>query len=76
MSSNLKKLVGELEKVLAERGDSLDAPAREAFQVQIDSLKRAVDEATAAEIGRLTLDVLNVLATLLGVVTNVMTLLK
>lgn len=76
MSSNLKKLVGELEKVLAERGDSLDAPAREAFQVQIDSLKRAVDEAKAAEIGRLTLDVLNVLATLLGVFTNVMTLLK
>ena len=76
MSSNLKKLVGELEKVLAERGDSLDAPAREAFQVQINSLKRAVDEAKAAEIGRLTLDVLNVLATLLGVVTNVMTLLK
>ncbi|CAJ0733885.1 hypothetical protein QZN29_19715 [Burkholderia multivorans] len=76
MSSNLKKLVAELEKVLAERGDSLDAPAREAFQVQIDGLKRGIDEAKAAEISRLTLDALNVLAALLGVVTNVMTLLK
>ncbi|MGU7816987.1 hypothetical protein [Burkholderia sp. AW49-1] len=76
MSSNLKKLVGELELILVERGDSLDAPAREAFQVQIDNLKKEVDEAKAAEIGRLTFDVLNVLAALLGVVTNVMTLLK
>ena len=76
MSSNLKKLVGELELLLVERGDSLDAPAREAFQVQIDNLKREIDEAKTAEISRLTFDALNVLAALLSVITNVMTLLK
>ncbi|WP_407971008.1 hypothetical protein ACJ51O_00340 [Burkholderia pyrrocinia] len=76
MSSDLKKLVRELENVLVERGDSLDAPARAAFQAQIGRLKRAADEAKAAEISRLTLDALNVLAALLSVVTNVMTLLK
>lgn len=76
MSSDLKKLVGELERVLAERGGSLDAPARDAFQARIDGLKRAVDEVEAAEMGRLSIDALNVLAALLSVITNVMTLLK
>lgn len=76
MSSDLKILVGELARVLAERGGSFDAPAREAFQAQIESLTRAIDEADAAEMYRLRLDALNVLAALLGVITNVMTLLK
>ena len=76
MSSDLKKLVGELERVLAERGGSLDAPAWDAFQARIDGLKRAVDEADAAEMSRLTIDALNVLAALLSVITNVMTLLR
>ncbi|KVR71552.1 hypothetical protein WK24_10765 [Burkholderia vietnamiensis] len=76
MSTNLKKLVGELESVLAQRGSSLDAPARDAFQAQIDSLKRAIDEADAAEASRLCYDALNVLAALLSVITNVMTLLR
>jgi hypothetical protein len=76
MSNDLKKLVGELERVLAERGSSLDAPAREAFQARIESLTRAIDEADVAEMNRLRFEALNVLATLLGVITNVMTLLK
>lgn len=76
MSSDLKKLVGELERVLAERGGSLDAPARDAFQAQIDGLMRAVDEADAAEMSQLRIDALNLLAVLLGVITNVMTLLR
>ncbi|MBK8132068.1 MAG: hypothetical protein IPK48_04725 [Gammaproteobacteria bacterium] len=76
MSYDLKKLVEELERVLIERGGSLDAPARDAFQAQIDSLKRASDEADAAEISRLSIDALNVLAALLGVITNVMTLMR
>ena len=76
MSSDLKKLVGELERVLAERGGSLDAPAREAFQARIDDLKQAVEEADAVEMRRLSADALELVATLLSVVTNVMTLLR
>lgn len=76
MSYDLKKLVEELERVLIERGGSLDAPARDVFQAQIDCLKRASDEADAAEISRLSIDALNVLAALLGVITNVITLLR
>ncbi len=76
MSSNLKKLVGELESVLAERGSSLDAPVRDALQTRIDNLKREIDEANVAQISRLSSDALNLLAALLSVITNVMTLLK
>ncbi|MDE2324632.1 MAG: hypothetical protein KGL51_08185 [Betaproteobacteria bacterium] len=76
MSSDLKKLVGELERVLAERGGSLDAPARDDFETQIESLKRAIDEADVAEMRRLSFDALNVAAALLSIITNVMTLLR
>jgi len=76
MSTDLRKLVAELERVLAIRGSSLDAPAREAFQAQIDCLKRAIGEADVAEVGRLRLEALKVAATLLSIITNVMTLLK
>lgn len=76
MSYDLKKLVGELERVLSERGGSLDAPARNMFQAQIDGLKQAIEKEDAAEMSRLRYDALNILATLLSVVTNVMTLLR
>lgn len=76
MSYDLKRLVSELERVLAVRGGLLDAPARDAFQAQIDDLKRAVDDADAAEMARIRVDALNVLAALLSVITNVVTLLK
>ncbi|CAK7010041.1 hypothetical protein [Saezia sanguinis] len=76
MSKDLKKLVDELERVLVERGGSLDAPAREAFQAQLNSLKKAVDEADSAQMVKLRYDALNMLATLLSVITNVMTLLR
>lgn len=76
MSSDLKKLVGELEKVLAERGSSLDAPARNLFETKIESLKKAIEHANAAEVNALRSDALNLLAALLSVITNVMTLLK
>ena len=76
MSYDLKRLVSELESVFAERGGLLDAPARDAFQARIDDLKRAVDDADAAEMARLRVDALNVLAALLSVITNVVTLLK
>lgn len=76
MSIDLMKLVEELEIVLAQRGSSLDAPAREAIQARIDNLKRAVEGASAAEVVKLRVEALNALATLLSVVTNVMTLLR
>lgn len=76
MSSELKRLVGELEVVLAVRGDLLDAPTRDAFSTSIESLKRAIDEADAAEEGRLQVDALGLVAAVLSVITNVMTLLK
>ena len=76
MSSELKKLVCELETMLAERGDLLDAPARDAFSTQIESLKRAIDEADAAASRRLMVDAMDLTAAVLSVVTNVMMLLK
>lgn len=76
MSSELKRLVSGLETLLAERGDLLDAPARDAFSTQIESLKRAIDEADAAASRRLMVDAMDLTAAVLSVVTNVMTLLK
>lgn len=76
MNSDLKKLVLALERVLVERGGSLDAPARDAFHEQIDNLKREVDEADEAKARELGAAALNLLASLLSVVTNVMTFWK
>lgn len=76
MRSDLKKLVEALERVLSERGGSLDAPAREAFYEQIDKLKRRVEEAGETELWEVSAAALNLLAALLSVFTNVMTLWK
>ena len=75
MSSDLKKLVNDLE-TLVERGDLLDAPAREELITQIESLKRAIDDADAVTLQRLIAEALSIFANLLSVITNVMTLLK
>ena len=75
MSSDLKKLVNDLE-TLVERGDLLDAPARDALITQIESLKRAIDDADAVTLQRLIAEALSIFANLLSVITNVMTLLK
>lgn len=74
MSRDLKKLVSELEVLLSERGGSFDAPARAAFESRIESLKQAIDLADATEARRLRVDALELLAALLSVVTNVMSL--
>lgn len=76
MSSNLKKLVEVLERVLHERDSSLDAPARDTFQEQIDKLKREVDEADTAKVQQLIAEAMSIAASLLSVVTNVITLWK
>ena len=76
MSSDLKRLVGELGNLLATRGVLLDAPARDEFETWLDRLKKAVDEADAEAADRLRVDALDLFAALLSVLTNVMTLLK
>lgn len=76
MSDDMKRLVAELERVLLERGGSLDAPARDDLNDRIDRLKRALDMATAAEALRMKAEVLNILAVLLSLVTNVTSLMK
>jgi hypothetical protein len=76
MSRDLKKLVAELERVFAQRGSLLDAPAQDEFQARIDDLKKAVEETDAAEMHQLRVDSLNLLAALLSVITNVISLLR
>ena len=76
MPSDLKGLVAELQRVLAERGSLLDAHTLDTMTTQIENLKRAIDEADAAEHRRLRVDALNVVAALISVITNVTTLLK
>ena len=76
MHSCLKKLVAELEKALVLRGGSLDAHAQDDLKVQIENLKKAIDEADAAKQRQLAVEGLNTLAALLSVATNVLTLLK
>jgi hypothetical protein len=76
MSSELKRLVGELDVWLAVRGDLLDAPARDEFRASVDRLKQAVDLADAEAEDRLMNDAINLLASALSVLTNVMSLWK
>lgn len=76
MSNDLKKLVAEIETTLEQQGGSLDAPAREALAAQIASLKEAVDQANAAEMVKLRMDAMNLLATFISAITNVMSLLR
>ena len=76
MSSDLKKLVDELEVLLTERGGSLDAPARREFEAHVERLQKSVDGADANKLAWLRKDALQTMASLLSVLTNVMTLLK
>lgn len=75
MSTDLKMLVVELEKALIQRGGSLDAPARDDIQSQLDRLKKAIEVADAEESRRLRVDALQLLGSLLSAITNVMSLL-
>ncbi|MEZ5587305.1 MAG: hypothetical protein R3E46_09575 [Sedimenticolaceae bacterium] len=76
MSSDLKKLVDELAVLLTERGGSLDAPARREFEAHIERLKTSIDGADAKKLAGLRKDALQTMASLLSVITNLMTLLK
>ena len=74
--SDMKRLVDELDYLLAVRGGSLDAPARDEFRARLDGLNKAIDVAEAAEAHRIGNDLIDLTAALLSVVTNVITLLK
>lgn len=75
-SSDMKRLVSELELLLTERGVLLDAPARDEFRARLEGLKEAIEVADVAAARRLRVDLVDLTAALLSVVTNVMTLLK
>jgi hypothetical protein len=76
MSSELKRLVDELDLWLAARGDLLDAPARDEFRASVERLKQAVEVAEVEAEDRLMIEAMNLLASALSVLTNVMALWK
>ena len=73
---NLKNLVQELQQLLDQRHGQLNTEVSAAMQFKVDQLKQKIDEADAAQQRQLASEALRLLASLLSVVTNVMTLLK
>ncbi|MCP3019629.1 hypothetical protein [Cupriavidus basilensis] len=72
----LKNLVQELDELLDQNHGQLDTEVFAAMQFKVDQLKQKIDEADAATQRHLASEALRLLAALLSVVTNVMTLLK
>ena len=74
-SSDLKKLVAELDTWLDSRGGLLDAPARDELKARLDRCAAAIEVAIEEEEkARIRDELLQVGATLIGVLTNVMSL--
>lgn len=73
---NLKNLTQELETLLDQNRGQLNTEVFASLKLKIDSLKQEVDSADAAQRRQLAAEALRLLAVLLSVVTNVMTLLK
>lgn len=73
---NLKNLIQELELVLDQNSSQLDTEVFASLKLKIDSLKQEVESANAAQRRHLAAEALRLLAVLLSVVTNVVTLLK
>lgn len=73
---NLKNLVQELQQLLDQHHGQLNTEVLAAMQFKVDQLKQKIDEADAAQQRQLASEALRLLASLLSVVTNVMTLLK
>ena len=74
--SNLKNLMQELEQLLNQNHSRLDTEEFAAMQLKVDQLKHEIDKADSAKLQKLASEALRLLASLLSVVTNVMTLLK
>lgn len=74
-SSDLKKLVVELDLWLDSRGGLLDAPARDELKARLDRCAAAVEVAIEEEEkARIRAELYQIFATLIGVFTNVMSL--
>lgn len=73
---NLKNLTQELETLLDQNRGQLNTEVFASLKLKIDSLKQEVESANAAQRRQLAAEALRLLAVLLSVVTNVMTLLK
>jgi hypothetical protein len=74
-SSDLKKLVVELDVWLDSRGGLLDAPARDELKARLDRCAAAIEVAIEEEEkARIRAELYQIFATLIGVFTNLMSL--
>lgn len=74
-SSDLKKLVVELDLWLDSRGGLLDAPARDELKARLDRCTKAIEVAIEdEERARIRAELLQIAATLVSLFTNVMSL--
>jgi len=74
--NSLKDLVQEFEELMRQHHGQLNTEVSAEMQFKVDQLKQKIDEADAAEMRQLAAEALELLATLLSIVTNVMTLLN
>ena len=76
-SSDLKKLVVELDVWLDSRGGLLDAPARDELKARLERCAAAIEVAIEEEeSARIRAEVLRIGATLISVLTNVTSLIS
>ena len=73
---SLKDLVLEFEELMHQHHGQLNTEVSAEMQFKVDQLKQKIDEADAVEMRQLAAEALELLATLLSIVTNVMTLLN
>lgn len=73
---NLKKQVEELEKLFDLTHGQLNTEVRAAMKQKIDLLKEQADKADATNRRRIVSEAIRLMASLLSIVTNVMTLLE
>lgn len=72
----LKNLIQELDELLDQTNGQLNTEVHVAMKLKVDQLKREIDTADVARKRQITSEALRLLASLLSVVTNVLTLLK
>ena len=73
---HLKNLIQEFDELLNQHRGQLDTEVLASMKLAVDKLKQEVDLADAARTRQLASEALKLLASLLSVVTNVMTLWK
>lgn len=72
----LKNLAQELDELLDQTHGQLNTEVHAAMKLKVDQLKREIDTADAVRKRQLASEALELLASLLSVVTDVITLLK